>query len=296
VSNNKTYFTTSEVQFCDKPNRFSKMGLVDHFKSYTIPKGYTKLDYIQSSGTQYIDTNYYWTTELARVVMEAEVTSNSGSQSLFGNEEPYTGGDRYFGIIPHGSNGSYSIYTGTGSVTTVAPGVNKRFTMDLETTSSKTLKAILNGTQISNNAYNGTIKAYSNTSSTHASKGKIYIFSNHNSYSYGAGPTQNIGGMKLYSFKMYDNGVLVRDFIPCQKSDGTVGLYDKVYGNFYTSPTGTFAAGPVSPTAETETGTYEFMLTYPKLSATGFNRWTQTSSPNQSTVIGFKNISASWTQ
>ena len=52
VVNEKTWFADdAEVALCDKPNRFSRMGLVEQFKTYDIAEGYTKLDYIQSSGT-----------------------------------------------------------------------------------------------------------------------------------------------------------------------------------------------------------------------------------------------------
>lgn len=42
-------------------------------------------------------------------------------------------------------------------------------------------------------------------------------------------------------------------------------------------------------------GYYEFMLTYPSLSATLYNRWKQTSSPNESTVTDFTKITTAWT-
>ena len=44
---------------------------------------------------------------------------------------------------------------------------------------------------------------------------------------------------------------------------------------------------------KTSSGIYEFMLTYPNLSS-GYNRWTQTSSPNSSTVTGFTPITTAW--
>lgn len=47
---------------------------------------------------------------------------------------------------------------------------------------------------------------------------------------------------------------------------------------------------------KTENGVYEFMLTYPRMSSTGYNRWTQTSSPNESTVTGFSSKVGTWTQ
>jgi hypothetical protein len=40
---------------------------------------------------------------------------------------------------------------------------------------------------------------------------------------------------------------------------------------------------------------YEFMLTFPKISSIGYNRWTQTSSPNKTgTVENVVHISSSW--
>lgn len=41
-------------------------------------------------------------------------------------------------------------------------------------------------------------------------------------------------------------------------------------------------------------GWYEFMLTYPRLSSTGYNRWKQTSSPNESASVNYTPISTSW--
>jgi hypothetical protein len=212
-----------------------------------LPNEYQQVYYIQSSGTQYIDTGYYWQHENIEIYFDGAVVTNPSSQSLFGNEEKFSGGDRYFGIIPHGSNGNFNMYVGSsGGLGSVAIGLNTRFMMECNTTDAKVFTVKLNGTQVLSKSYTGTVMAYANTSSTHASKGKIYIFSNHNSTS-GADPIQNVGGVKLYSFKMYDNNVLVRDFIPVKNASNIVGLYDKVYGVFYTTSTGAFTAGPISP-------------------------------------------------
>lgn len=43
----------------------------------------------------------------------------------------------------------------------------------------------------------------------------------------------------IYLFKVWDNGKLIRDYIPVRsKADNTVGLYDLVENKFYTSPNG----------------------------------------------------------
>ena len=38
---------------------------------------------------------------------------------------------------------------------------------------------------------------------------------------------------KLYSCQIYDNGTLVRDYVPCMTADGEVGLYDVVTRMFF---------------------------------------------------------------
>jgi hypothetical protein len=40
-------------------------------------------------------------------------------------------------------------------------------------------------------------------------------------------------GFKLYSCQIYDNGTLIRDYVPCLNEVGVVGLYDKVENKFY---------------------------------------------------------------
>jgi hypothetical protein len=50
---------------------------------------------------------------------------------------------------------------------------------------------------------------------------------------------------KLYYFKLFVEGVLVRDLIPCKDNNNVVGMYDVVNNTFYTSPNGAaFVAGP----------------------------------------------------
>ena len=72
--------------------------------------------------------------------------------------------------------------------------------------------------------------------------------SSHNCYIFGVnanGSVSSSPSMKLYSFLLYDNEKLIREFIPCyRKSDSVIGLYDIVNDVFYTnSGTGTFSKG-----------------------------------------------------
>lgn len=55
----------------------------------------------------------------------------------------------------------------------------------------------------------------------------------------GTGLYQPGDSVRIYYLKIYNNGILVRDFIPVRrKSDGKIGLLDKVESKFYTSPNG----------------------------------------------------------
>ena len=51
--------------------------------------------------------------------------------------------------------------------------------------------------------------------------------------------------IKIYSAKIYQNGSLVRDFIPCKNAAGIIGLWDDVNSVFYQNAgSGVFTAGP----------------------------------------------------
>ncbi len=224
-----------------------------------LPSGYTLLEYIESTGTQYINTGYFWQNENVRVILDGMVTKAGSSRSMFGNEEHVVStasGGRYFSIIPHGSATSSSIYAGSGSQGSLSTALNTRFLMDIYTTTSKTLYASMNGvSKISAKSYSGSV--ITNPNKLTNGVGQIYIFANHNSGTgavlSGATPnmagSQIMAGMRVYSFKMFDNNALVRSFVPAKNSSGTVGLYDLVGQKFYTDAAGgKFTAGSTATT------------------------------------------------
>ena len=206
-------------------------------KESAIPSAYQAVEYILSSGTQYINTNYYWQSETTKIEADFEIISNSNTQSLWGNEEYYDGSSRYFSGIPHlGNNGLYGYFLGIAKVTEISIPIGLRTKIVTSTTNNKKYTIEKDGETIVNNAsYEGTCQTHAVPNET-TNIGKIYIFANHNSGSDGqkANATQIIDSMKLYRFKMYDNDIIVRDFIPCYRiSDNVAGLYDKVNDAFY---------------------------------------------------------------
>ena len=78
-----------------------------------------------------------------------------------------------------------------------------------------------------------------NTAKTFTGSYNLYLFAGNT-----GGSMSEPASVKIYSCQVYDNDVLVRDYIPAKLSDGTVGLYDKLNGLLYINAgTGTFISG-----------------------------------------------------
>ncbi len=197
----------------------------------SLPGGYTKLTYIQSSGTQYINTGYN-PNNTTRVVMDAQITSSIVSTSYpvyFGCNT-----DIYFRCMKGSSaitlNWEYgSTYSQGWDMSN--NGFNKRRVIDA------------NGKDCT---VDGVTKSYS--AQTFSLPIPLFLLAaNVNS------EVKYLTNARLYSCKIYDNGALVRDFIPCKNASSVVGLWDDVNGKFYANAgSGTFAAGPATECVELE--------------------------------------------
>jgi hypothetical protein len=77
--------------------------------------------------------------------------------------------------------------------------------------------------------YEGSIIAKDRSTSTSEDCGNVYIFANKDNSSHNH-PTK----FRLYRFTMIDNGVKVRDLVPCVNKNGEVGLYDLVTRKVFT--------------------------------------------------------------
>ena len=181
----------------------------------SLPSGYKKLEYIQSTGTQYIDTLV--NIEANKPITLRVVCDCSFNNAGVGNGVGTTisGNIFYFGTY----NGSYCYGLGKADgVTSVAADTERRI-HDLDAVGKKlTISGKLSLTGLS--------------FATPTASRTFWL-------------PQWGQGIKLYSCQIYDNGTLVRDFIPCQTTDGTIGLWDDVNSVFYgNAGTGTFTAGP----------------------------------------------------
>ena len=192
----------------------------------TLPSGYVELEYLESSGTQYINTEIVpkSTTRIVSDFSFVELPSGSLAASGWVNG----GGKQFwFGV---GSDGNFKASV-SGNATSSPAGVaadTGRHSFDISTSTLE-----FDGTEFANQGSAFTDEASGNT---------LYLFAGHVTWSpYVAYQTK----MRLYSCQIYDGASLVRDFVPVRRvSDSTLGFYDCVAGSFFVNAgSGSFSAG-----------------------------------------------------
>lgn len=182
----------------------------------SLPSGYKRLEYIQSSGTQYINTGFKpnQNTKIELDVLSAEGTS-SNIPYIFGTQDR---SNNYFVA-------TWVLGYGSGMVTTGINLYDGKFHV----------------VKVENGALykDGSIIAQRTVSSFSIGV-PIFLFAVNSSRQ-----SMGYGACKLRSCKIYNNGTLVRDFIPCKNASGAVGMWDDVNSAFYgNAGSGTFTAGP----------------------------------------------------
>lgn len=212
-----------------------------------LPSGYTRLDYIESSGTQYIDTGFKPNGN-SRVVMDFEGVAISQTLALFGARS--TNSTNAFGMWVEGGK-AQAQYGNVGYNTKPITITNTdRLTYDL----NKGVATV-----------GGTTVTFDNLSfASNCSLALLGMNSN------GTVDERRASG-KLYSAQIYDNGTLVRDFIPCKNASGVIGLWDNVNSVFYANAgTGTFSTGTKHKTLIDGTG-YEIKSGSVLIAGTGYD-------------------------
>lgn len=186
-----------------------------------LPAGYSRLEYIQSSGTQHINTAFTPNNN-TRVVMDVQFLSTpSATSSLFGARA--SASSKNYSLL-WASSKLRSDYNTQYSQTWSVAATNRRvIDKNKETTT-----------------IDGTSQSYTNAS-FQAPCTLTLLASNNN------GTVQWKSSVKLYSCQIYDNGILVRDFVPCLSDADGIGLYDMVEGKFYgNAGTGAFTGSEVA--------------------------------------------------
>lgn len=187
----------------------------------SLPSGYTKLDYIESSGTQYIDTGVSsFPAQSTRVILDVNWLSGLGC--YFG----CTQSQRNWYVEAFQSTKIYSGFLDESRSADIATVIG-RYTVDKNGVSTN-----VNGVKIDHAGANTSILK------------SIYLLANNGS----SGVSGIADAARIYSCKISSSSGLIRQFVPCKNSSGEVGLYDEVNDVFYgNAGTGVFIAGPEVP-------------------------------------------------
>lgn len=180
------------------------------------------LSYIESTGTQYLDTGFKPNSN-TRLVIDFDVTAASAQCALFGSRTAYASNG--YNVFTAANNAGYQDDYGTASKTASGVTSSGRHILDKN-------KNVL---YVDGTAFNtSTAQSFTGTAS-------IFLLSINNG---GTALTAYPTTAKIYSCRIYDNDAMVRDFVPAENDDGMIGLYDKVNAEFYGNVgTGAFIGG-----------------------------------------------------
>lgn len=189
------------------------------------------VEYLESTGTQYIDTGIKGKNNIDFDYKCIFTNLDGTAQCVGGNWSGASSSSvsLYLGLIRTNGNFAYH-YDGTSSPVVV-----------MNTTVQDTPYTVQGRMWVGEQymVINGTKSSVGTISSTFTSTLNMYLFGiNNNGLS-------NPAYMKLYYCKIYDNGVLVRDYIPCIDENLTPFMFDKVNNAVYLNAgTGQFKVGP----------------------------------------------------
>lgn len=195
-----------------------------------LPDNVEQLEYIESTGTQYIDTGVFPSNNLKiniKACYTAERTAeNLGANSyglyFLGSDNGNSAGVNVSWDSSNKTQGYRGVFGSQILSTSIAPQINVPVTITLQNN-----KIYVNGQQ----------KGSGNTQDVSKySKSSIYLFCTHR-----GGEVKQKTSMRLYELQMYNGDTLIRDFIPVLDQNNVAYLYDKVEKKFYyNSGTGTF--------------------------------------------------------
>ena len=192
-----------------------------------LPSGYTRLEYIEGTGTQYIDTGYF-PCELTRVVTAITPTSGNTTNGVFGGRTD-------------NNVSTFSLWC-----------LNGVFRTDFDTNSQHvtTNVKVEAGVRVEVDKDRGTTRL---GSKTFTQTGKGFRAAN-SMHVFAVNPDKN--GPRCFrgrveTFTIYESGLLKHELVPARRaSDGAAGMYDTVGGTFLgNSGSGAFKAGPEVATA-----------------------------------------------
>lgn len=198
-----------------------------------LPDGYRQVEYIQSTGRQYIDTGCLVSGSGMKIEADFAFDDvDALQQRVFGSQtwdESPTTTKLTCSLYLNGSHCfAWALKNGVGNwVSTQVSATTGRFRF--------TLDGIGNRARLFDVAANAAV--YDNeigSVHTGTTEKPLAIFASRE-----GDDNVNLGKLRLYAFSISDRNGLVRDYTPCvRERDGQPGLYDSVTGRFDTSNRG----------------------------------------------------------
>ena len=197
--------------------------------SANLSTGYTELEYIESTGTQWIDTGISG--------------FNTGNWEIYAKwllpvatqTNPYA---NVFSAYSSENHNSYRIITKLKDSSVYYVSGNSKAGGGSALVADKAINQIHTAT-----ARNGSVIFDGETINTPTQGTALPSSVNLGIFARGDGASKIIA--RIYSVNVKKDGVLIGDFVPAKNASNELGMYDTVRGQFFTNQgTGTFIAGP----------------------------------------------------
>lgn len=190
-----------------------------------LPVGYTLLEYIETTGTQYIDTGFIPNQD-TRVVCEFmwKGTGGSGNRDIYGGRQSAEKNTFWLRVVYNKWQPNYDTTLGN---TEISADTTNWHIAD----------------QNKNFFYIDGVLGMEFEYAPFQSPAPLAIGGGYATYS---GGTFYPGVARYRGCQLYDNGVLIRDMVACVNAEGEAGMYDTVNAKFYgNAGTGEFKVGYV---------------------------------------------------
>ena len=186
-----------------------------------VPAIYKKLNYLESTGAQYINTGIIGTNANMGIDVDWVFSNNNANMCIFSSRSEQI------------SNTLTLFWIRTDSHRMRFDGVNQPYFRD--SVNASVSDDIFN---FNYKSKTGAVATLTNKTTEHIQTlnvGKLETFSTNPLYLFASRDTAEVySWIKMYGCKIYDGDVVVRDFIPVlRKSDNKPGMYDKVNQIFY---------------------------------------------------------------
>lgn len=189
--------------------------------THTLPEGIEEVEYIQSDGTQYINTNIVHKSDTKIECVCSVSNGGRGYEAIFGSRSP-----QLVLFTRFGSNNNINFAVAT---------LNDERSVGPAMTYNQKLKIVIDKNNVTMYDMDDVeVLTYTNPATQVDGVYPLLLFDLNNN----GNPDNSKTNAKIYSFKMMNNGVLVRDLVPFKNTGGiAMDTSDVVFeqGTIYTT-------------------------------------------------------------